>query len=134
FDIGEVLFARGTEHSQQIVLMIGSSQSIELLAELTHEQRDIRLLGTALKFPVDVDAVKDPRSRNTRSQIAIDEQIDARGDEGLAACVGRSGYGESGRTRERDQHFQVGVQLLELLECREVAVERAGVRPSDGRE
>src|SRR5262249_5439864 len=84
------------------------------------------------KFPVNVNAVENAACRDSGSDVAIDEQINAGRNEFQAPCIGRSGCGEPVGTSQGDEHLEYGMQLLQLLDGREVSVERPRVRLADG--
>src|SRR5262249_46357305 len=99
----DLRLARGEECTQQVVLVRLLARLVELLAELLHQLGEVRLVLRAddvarvpvgaRPLPVDVDAVEDARggARSARPvslhgarEIALDEQVDARGDEAFA--------------------------------------------------
>src|SRR5579864_546274 len=134
FNIREILLSGGTEHGQQIVPMIGASQRVQLPAELAHQERNVRCIGSSRELPVDVDTIEDASRRDSRGDITVDEQINAGSDEGLPSGLGSGSGREAGRARQRDQDLQVRMQLLELLQGGEVSVERTRVRSCNGGE
>src|SRR4029453_17341329 len=85
-------------------------------------------------LPVEVEAVEDAGRRAGPAgaavvvdQVALDVEADAGLDKSRARRRGGGGGGEvrrPGPAAERDQHLEVGVLDLELLELPEVAVER----------
>jgi len=126
-DVGEVLFTGRTEHGEEILFLVGLAERVELLAKFLHEQGDVGGVDGGGKFPVDIEAVENTSGGNAGFEIAVDEEVDATGDEGLPCGGGRCGGGKAGGARKRNQNFKIGVELLELLERGEIAVERAGV-------
>ena len=79
------------------------------------------------KFPININAVENSCCRNSGREIAVDEQIDAAGDHGLTASSGTRSRRKSVGPSERNQNFQVRMQLLELLQRGEIAVQGARV-------
>ena len=65
--------------------------------------------------------------------ISVDKHVDAGSGKRLASCGGASGADEGrgvGRRRasQRHQHFQIRVKSFELLNSREISIERSRVR------
>src|SRR5580698_2080198 len=109
------------------MLVVGLPQGVQLLAKFLEQQCCVYRVSCGGKFPINIDAIEDSRRRNSGREITVDEQIDATGDHGLTARSGtRSGRKAVG-PRERDLHFQIWMQLLELLQRGEIPVQRAGV-------
>jgi hypothetical protein len=117
---------------------------VELPAELGQQQGEVapvlrpdHVAGLAFRggpLPVQVDAVEDAGRRAGAAldraelrQVALDEQVDAGGDERLAGGAGQRRVGEErrpGPAADRQQHLEVWVPRLELAELVEVALER----------
>src|SRR5277367_2672555 len=110
------------------MLVVRLSQSIQLLAKFLEQQRCVYRVSGSGKFPINIDAVENSGCRNSRREIAVDEQIDAVGDHGLTACSGTRSGRKTGGPSERDQNFQIGMQLPELLQRGEIPEQGPGVR------
>src|SRR5215469_1132873 len=105
------------------MLVVGLSQGVQLLAKFLEQQRCVYSVSGRGKFPINIDAVENSRCRDSRCEITLDEQIDAVGDHGLTACSGTRSHRKTVRPSERDQNFQIRMQLLELLQRGEIAVQ-----------
>ena len=127
-DVGKVLLARRTEHGEEVVFFVCFAQYVELPTEFLQEESGVLCVGGGREFPIDVDAVENARGGNARGKIAVDEEIDAVRDHGLAACGSACGSGETGSAGKRNQNLQIRMKLLQLLERGKVAVERTRVR------
>src|ERR1700721_1064540 len=109
------------------MLVVGLSQVVQLLAKFLDQQRCVYRVGGGGKFPINIDAIKNSRCRNSGREIAVDEQIDAVGDHRLTAFSGTRSGRKAVSPSERDQNFQIGMQSLELLQRGEIAVQGPGV-------
>jgi hypothetical protein len=90
----------------------------------------------ARPLPVEIDAVEHAGTGaiGGSRQVALDEQVDARLDERASRLGGERRVGEvlrPGPTAERDQHLELRVDGLELLELVEVAGQRRAGCVSD---
>ena len=69
---------------------------------------------------------------NTWSNVALYEHVDARsrqrGTYTRGASIGQEARYVAGLPSQRDQHFQIWMKLLELLDRAEISVERGGIR------
>ena len=109
------------------MFLVGLAESVELPSKFPQEESAVDAVSGGGKFPVDIEAIEDACGRDSATEITGDEEIDATGDEGLAAGGGAGGGREFGSTRERDEDLEIGMELLELLERGEIAVQRPSV-------
>src|SRR3984957_14269140 len=109
------------------MLIVGFSQGVQLLAKLFEQQCCVYRVSGGGEFPINIDAIEDSRCRHSGGEITVDEQIYATSSHGLTARSGTRSGRKAGGPRERDLHFQIWMQLLELLQRGEIPVQRAGV-------
>ena len=83
-NVREILLPRGAEHRQQVMLFVGLAERVELFPKFLHQESRVHGVGGRGKFPVDIEAVEDTRGRDSRFEIAVDEQIDAVRDKGCS--------------------------------------------------
>jgi hypothetical protein len=59
FDVGEVLLAGGAEHGQEVMVVVGAAEGVELRTEFAHQGGGVRGVGRGRELPVNVDAIED---------------------------------------------------------------------------
>src|SRR6516164_514834 len=126
--VGKVLLPCRTEHRKQIMLLVDLTHSVELLAKFLDQQSRVLRIGSGWELPIDIQSIEDAGGGNSRSDIPVDEQINAVRDHGLAAGSRARGRGETRSSGKRNQNLQIRMELLELLESGKVAEERPRVR------
>ena len=131
-DVDVVLRARRTIERQGIFFAGRFAQGVQLITKLCQQGGKVLRVGRGGKFPIDIETVKQTGSRDAGGNVATDKHIDAGSGKGLASRSAAGGGDEgcsigSRRPSQRHQHFQVGVQCLELLDSRKISVERPRV-------
>ncbi len=139
-DLADLVLPGGHRRGEGVGVAVGRALGVELVAELGQQRRVVRgvgrrvvvaeVTGRARVLPVDVEAVEDPGAgaraavAALRGQVALDEHVDAGGDELLPGGGGGGRVGEVlgvGPTAERKKDLEVRVLLLQLLQLVEVA-------------
>jgi hypothetical protein len=130
-DVDIVLLPAGESNDRMYFLPVVFDQGVELRAELFQQGGEILLVRRGGKLPVDIEAVEETGSLNAWGDVALDKQS-MHEEASAARPAGLSGCHPAGRVAglspQRDQHFQMGMKLLELLDRAIVSIERRGER------
>ncbi len=101
-------------------------RGVHLLTEFLEEREVVGGVGLVRIFPVEIDAVEEAWDGDARCELALEEGVDAGGDEGLAVCglgvVSKIG----GVAFEGYEDAKVWELLLEKLELMKIAAEGLG--------